>query len=170
MDHGDHGRAAPLADALPAREPADHQVAAGAISGAAAGTAMWLVAMIAARGDMGFTFPLRLVAASFLGHAALDSGSTLGPLALGGALVLLTSVLFGLIYTSLLPEGADVFAGVLVGLAYAAALWGVAWFGMVRVVDPVLFIAGRAAHMLALHLVYGALLGLLVPFLRKVLP
>ncbi len=165
-----HERMGPLADELPARERADHEVAAGAVAGACAGSAMWLVAMIAARGEMGFTFPLRLVAASFLGHGALDSGSTVGPLLLGAALVLLVSIAFGLVYTSILSERVDVFAAVLVGLVYAAAVWAIGWFVLARVFDPILYAAGRPAHMLALHLVYGAVLGLLVPFLRKVLP
>jgi hypothetical protein len=113
---------------------------------------------------------LRLVAASFLGEAALDTGATFGPLALGALLVALGSVLFGLVYTSILPEGAAAFWAALLGVAYGAALWAVAWFVLVRVLDPILFAAGRGAHMLALHLVYGLVLGLLVPTLRKVLP
>jgi hypothetical protein len=170
MVHGDEARPGPLTEALPEREPADHQVAAGAVAGLAAGAAMWLVAMFAARLDMGFLFPLRLVAASFLGESALDTGQTVAPLLLGTLLVAMTSVLFGLVYTSILPEGMDVFAAMLVGVVYAAALWLVTWFVLARVLDPILYAAGRPLHMLVLHLFYGAVLGLLVPFLRKVLP
>jgi len=172
MDHGDEERGGPLADELPSREPADHQVAAGAIAGLAGGAAMWLAAMIAARADMGFLFPLRLVAASFMGEAALDTGQTVAPVLLGTLLVAMTSVLFGLVYTSILPEGVDVFVAVLIGIVYAAALWAVSWFGLTRVLDPILWAAGRSIpfHMLALHALYGVGLGLLVPFLRKVLP
>lgn len=170
MDHGDEGRGGPLAGELPARERADHQVAAGAIAGLAGGAVMWLAAMIAARPDMGFLFPLRLVAASFMGESALDTGQTLAPLLLGTLLVAMTSVLFGLVYTSILPEGVDVFVAMLVGVVYAAALWLVTWFALARVLDPILYAAGRPFHMLALQALYGAVLGLLVPFLRKVLP
>lgn len=159
-----------LAEGLPQREPADHQVAAGAVAGLSSGSAMWLVAMLAARSDGGFLLPLRLVAASFLGEAALDSGSVVGPVLLGMLLVALSSVLFGLVYASILPEGAGAARAVLVGAVYAGALWAVAWFGMVQVLDPVLYAAGRPAQMLALHVLYGVLLGVLVPFLRKVLP
>lgn len=170
MDHDGEARGGPLTEALPEREPADHQVAAGAIGGLAGGAAMWLAAMIAARSDMGFFFPLRLVAASFLGESALDTGQSLAPLLLGTLLVALTSVLFGLVYTSILPEGVDGFAAMLVGVVYAAALWLLTWFVMARVLDPILYAAGRPLHMLALQAFYGAVLGLLVPFLRKVLP
>jgi hypothetical protein len=170
MDHGDEARSQPLTEALPEREPADHQVAAGAVAGLAGGAAMWLAAMLAARTDMGFTFPLRLVAASLMGETALDSGQLVAPLLLGTLLVAMTSVLFGLVYTSILPEGVDVFAAMLVGVVYSAALWLVTWFVLARVLDPILYAAGRPLHMLALHAFYGAVLGLLVPFLRKVLP
>jgi hypothetical protein len=170
MDHGAAAHGGSMAGGLPVREPVDHQVAVGAVAGLTGGAAMWLAAMVAARSDQGFLFPLRLVAASFMGEAALDGGALVGPALLGVLLIALTSVLFGLIYTSILPEGVDVFGAMLVGIAYAAALWLVAWFVMARVLDPILYAAGRPAHMLALHAFYGAVLGLLVPFLRKVLP
>ncbi len=160
--------AGPLADRLPAREPADHEVAVGSVAGLVAGCIMWLVAMLFARGDIGL--PLRLVAASFMGPSALDSGSTFGPLLLGILLVGLSSVLFGLVFTSILPERLDAFAAALVGILYAGAVWLLSWFVLVQVVDPVLFAAASALYMLLLHLVYGVALGFLVPFLRKVLP
>ncbi len=170
MAHGDREPAAPLAGALPARQPADREVAVGAVAGLAGGTAMWLVAMAVARGDGGFTFPLRLVAAALLGEAALETGAVFWPVALGALLAALVSVLYGLVFASLLRPGAISFTGLLAGLAYAVAVWGWSWFAVVRVIDPILFAAGRPAHMLVLHLVYGAVLGLCVPLLRRVLP
>ncbi len=166
-DRSELGR---LADRLPERAPADHQVAVGAVSGLGAGAAMWLVAMIAARGDLGFTAPLRLLAASLLGEAALDTGAAFGPLALGAILAAVGSVLFGLIYASILPERAEVFPAALLGASYGVAVWAVTWFALIRVLDPILFASTGAAHMLALNLVYGVALGLFVPTLRKVLP
>ncbi len=176
MDHSG-GRGAPggrsesrLADRLPEHQPADQQVAVGAVAGLVAGAAMWLVAMIAARGDLGFTAPLRLLAASLLGEAALDTGATLGPMALGALLAAVGSVLFGLVYSSILPEGAEVFWAALFGAAYAVALWAVTWWALIRVLDPILFVSTSATHMLALDLIYGVVLGLLVPALRRVVP
>lgn len=159
-----------LADRLPQREPADQQVTVGAVAGLVAGAAMWLVAMVAAREDLGFTAPFRLLAASLLGEAALDTGATFAPLVLGALLAAVGSVLFALVYASILPEGAEVFPAALLGAAYAVALWAVTWFVLVRVLDPILFVSTGAAQMLALHLVYGIVLGLLVPSLRRVLP
>lgn len=170
VDPGPEHEARRLADRLPEREPADQQVAVGAVAGLVAGAAMWLVAMVAARGDLGFTAPLRLIAASLLGEAALDTGTALGPLALGTLLAAVGSVLFGLVYASMLPEGAEVFWAALLGAVYAVVLWAVTWWLLIRVLDPILFVSTGAAHMLALNLVYGIVLGLLVPTLRKVVP
>jgi hypothetical protein len=167
MAHGEH--ADHLSERLPAREPMDHQVAAGAVAGLVAGSCMWLAAMAFSRSEVGWLFPLRAVAASFLGPSALDSGPA-GPVLLGVLLAALTSVLFGLVFTSILPESLDAFASVGAGVAYGVAVWALGWFVLARVLDPILFAAGRPLHMLALHAFYGAVLGLLVPFLRKVLP
>ncbi len=170
MDDTHVGHAGPLSEKLPAREHADHQVAAGAIAGLVAGAAMWLVAMGFAHRDLGLTAPLRLVAASFMGTVALDSGAGLGPVALGLLLVGMTSVVFGLGFTSVLPERLDAFAACLAGVAYAAAVWLPAWHVLVRVADPVLFAAVSGAHMLVLHAIYGLVLGLVLPPLRRILP
>ena len=178
MDHDDesHGtpaddsRGAPVAEALPEREQADHEVAAGSVGGVCAGALVWLVAMVASRGEGGFLLPLRLVAASLLGDAALDSGTVLGPVALGMLLAAMASVLFGLVYVSVLPQGAGTAAAMLVGLVYAAAVWAVTWMAVGRVLAPVLHAATAPLTALGLHALYGLLLGLLVPFLRKVLP
>ncbi len=158
-----------LTDRLPTREPADHEVAVGSVAGLAAGAIMWVVAMLFARGDMGFFFPLRLVAATFMGLAALDTGA-FGPLALGILLAGLSSVVLGLVFASILPERLDVIGAILVGMLFAGVVWLVTWFVLTPVVDPVLYAAASAFHMLLLHLVYGLVLGLFVPFLRKVLP
>jgi len=117
-----------------------------------------------------FLLPLRLVAASLLGDAALDSGSVVGPVALGMLLAAMSSVLFGLVYVSLLPQGARIPAAILVGLVYAAAVWAIAWLGVARVLAPVLHAAGERVAVLGLHALFGLILGLMVPFLRKVLP
>lgn len=170
MDHGGDPEGTPVAEALPERQHADHEVAVGAVAGVCGGALVWLVAMLASRGEGGFLLPLRLVAASLLGDAALDSGAVLGPVALGMALAALASVLLGLVYASILSPRARTPAAVLVGLVYAAAVWAVAWKGMARVLAPVLHAAGDPIAVLGLHALFGLLLGLLVPFLRKVLP
>ena len=170
MDDGPDARGGSVAEALPGRERADNQVAAGSVAGVVAGAVSLLLAMLAVRSEGAFLLPLRLVAASFLGESALDSGVVVGPVALGMVLAALVSVLFGLVYVSILPERAGMPLAVLVGLLYALALWGVAWFVLARVLDPILYAAVSSTEALALHALYGVGLGVLVPFLRRILP
>ena len=170
MDHGHESIASPVAEALPERLQADREVAAGSVAGVCAGAVAWLVAMAGSAGDGSFLLPLRLVATSLLGDAALDTGGVVGPVAVGMVLVALLSVLLGLIYVSILPRHTRTLAAVLVGLIFAAAVWAVAWQGVARVLAPVLYAAGDRSVVLALHALFGLLLGLLVPFLRKILP
>ncbi len=170
MDQDHESDQAVVAEALPEREQADHEVAAGSVGGVCAGALVWLAAMLSSRGEGGLLLPLRLVAASLLGDAALDSGWVLGPVVVGMLLAAMMSVLFGLVYASVLPQGARTPAAVLVGVVYAAAVWAVAWMGVARVLAPVLHAAASPMAALGLHALYGLLLGLLVPFLRKVLP
>lgn len=153
--------------ALPQREPADHEVAAGAIAGLAGGAA--LAVATAAASDQGATFPLRLVAASLLGHEALDPGWAT-PVLVGILLGALTAVVLALVFTSILPRGRPAALSLIYGLAFGAGAWLVTWFLVVRLADPVLFAAGSAGAMLLLHLLFGAVLGLLLPPLRRVLP
>jgi hypothetical protein len=157
----------PPVEALPRREPADHEVAAGAIAGLAGGAAMLLAALAAS--DQGSFFPLRLVAASFLGHAALDPGAVV-PVLVGAVLGALPAVAMGLVFTSILPRAWSPGLAVAAGLAFGAVAWLVAWFALVRLSDPVLFAAVPASRALPLHLLHGAVAGLLLPPLRRVLP
>ncbi|HVP68805.1 MAG TPA: hypothetical protein VMT17_16255 [Anaeromyxobacteraceae bacterium] len=155
---------------LPAREPADHEVAAGAIGGLTGAVVMWLPAMLVSPPEVGALFPLRLVAASILGPSALDSDAGAFAALLGAMLAALVAVLGGLVFVSILPQSATSLPAVAAGAAYGAVLFGPAWYGLVRVADPILYAAGLERPMFALHVVYGAMLGLQVPFLRKVMP
>jgi hypothetical protein len=154
-------------ESLPGREPADHEVAVGAVAGLVAGGAAGIAALLAS--DQGSFFPLRLVAASFLGHEALDPASV-GPVLLGALLGGLSSVALALVFTSILPRGLGTPAAVGSGMAFGVAAWAVTWFVLVRLVDPVLFAAGRPLDLLLLNLLFGAALGLLLPPLRRLLP
>lgn len=154
-------------EALPAREPADHEVAVGAVAGLVAGGAMGIVALLASQQPS--FFPLRLVAASFLGHEALDPVSV-GPVLLGILLGALAAVVQALVFTSIAPRGLGALASVAAGLAFGACAWAISWFVLVRLVDPVLFAAGEPTDLLLLNLLFGGLLGVLLPPLRRLLP
>jgi hypothetical protein len=152
---------------LPGREPADHEVAAGAVAGLVAGAATGIAALLGT--EQASFFPLRLVAASFLGHEALDPISV-GPVLLGALLGALAAVVLALVFTSILPRDLGALRSVAAGLAFGVAAWAVTWFAAVRLVDPVLFAAGEPLDVLLLNLLFGAVMGLLLPPLRRLLP
>lgn len=152
---------------MPDRVPADHEVAAGAIAGLAGAAAMALAAIVFS--ENGSLFPLRLVAASMLGHEALDPVS-IGPVMLGVALGALAAVVLGLLFASILPRGYGTSNALGAGLAFGAAAWAVTWWGPLRILDPVLFAAVASSDMLFLDLLFGAVAGLAMPPLRRVLP
>jgi len=152
---------------MPDRVPADHEVAAGAIAGLTGAAAMVLAAI--AFSENGSLFPLRLVAASLLGHEALDPVSV-GPVMLGIVLGALAAVVLGLVFASILPRGLAASNALGAGLAFGAAAWAVTWWGPVRIIDPVLFAAVASSDMLFLDLLFGAVAGLAMPPLRRVLP
>jgi hypothetical protein len=154
---------------LPRREPADHEVAAGAAAGLLAGAAAAAAAMVAAPAQEGALFPFRLAAACLLGHAALDQAAA-GPVLLGAALGALAAVALGLIFASILPRGLRATASVGAGLAFGAAAWALTWFAVVRLLDPVLFAAVPPTQALLVDLAYGAVAGAALPPLRRILP
>jgi hypothetical protein len=154
---------------LPLREPADSEVAAGAAAGLVAGAAAAAGAMIAAPPEQGAFFPLRLAAASLLGHSALDQAAA-GPVLLGAAICALSGVALGLVFASILPRGLPGPASVGAGMAFGVAAWAVSWFAAVRLLDPVLFAAVTPLEALLVDLLYGAAAGAALPPLRRILP
>ncbi len=159
-------------DTLPSRQPASSEVAAGAIAGLAGGATAWGLAMAVMPPDLGALYPLRLVAATFFGAAAVEPGTVGWPAFVGALLAGLLSVAFGLVFVSILRPAATLRRSMLVGAVYGAVLFLPAWYAMVLLVDPLLFAAGKPVVLgvLALHVVYGTTVGFLVPFLRKILP
>jgi hypothetical protein len=109
------------------------------------------------------------VAATLLGHGALDA-SAAAPVLLGVIMGALGAVVLGLVLASILPRGLPAARAVAAGLGYGAAAWGVSWFAVVRLLDPVLFAAVPALQALPLYLLDGAVMALLLPPLRRVLP
>ena len=156
-------------DSLPSRQPASSEVAAGAVAGTLAGLVGWGTAVAATPEGLGL---LRLVAATLFGAAALGPGAPGLTLLAGTLLAGFASIFYGLVFVSILPPGAPLRRAVLVGAVFGAVLYVPAWVFFVHVFDPLLYQAaeGRGGAVLALHVVFGATLGLVVPVLRKVLP
>jgi len=90
----------------------------------------------------------------------------------GGLLAGFASILYGLVFVSILRPASPLGRSIGVGAIYGAVLYLPAWHGLVHVLDPLLYEAaqGRGSTILVLHVLYGATMGFLVPFLRKILP
>jgi hypothetical protein len=164
------GRSERTHGARPARDPADREVAAGAVAGLLAGAAMW--ALAAALAEIGHAprTPLRLVASSLLGAQALDPALSGAPW-IGAALGTLVAVVLGLVFVSLVPERAGLAASTAAGVALGLVAFLAAWWVLARVGAPALHEAGRA-HVPAialLHAAFGIVLGALVPVVRSAL-
>jgi hypothetical protein len=169
FDLGDPAR---WRDTLPARQPASSEVAAGAFSGIVAGLLSWLSAMALMPGEPGPLWPLRLVAATFLGTSAVERDNVAAPAIVGVLLVGFASVAYGLVFVSILRPAAPLRRSLLVGAVFGAVLYFPAWHVVVHVFDPLLYEETEIhqAGVLALHVLYGTTLGFLVPFLRRILP
>ncbi len=159
-------------ESLPSRQPASSEVAAGAVAGILGGLVAWGAAIALSPSDVGALLPLRLVAATLSGTAAVAPGGSVLHVLAGAFLASLASVTYGLVFVSILRPATPVGRAVIVGAVYGAALYVPAWPGVVHVFDPLLYEAGggRAFEVVALHVLYGTVLGLVVPVLRKVLP
>jgi hypothetical protein len=169
FDLGDPAR---WRDSLPARQPASSEVAAGAVAGLTGGLVAWGTAMALPGGELGGLYPLRLVAATLFGPAAIEPENVGLPVLVGLLLVGFAAVAYGLVFVSILRPAAPLRRSIGVGAVYGAVLYVPAWLGVVHVFDPLLYQAGQGngAVILALHVLYGATLGFLVPLLRKILP
>jgi hypothetical protein len=159
-------------DSLPTRQPASSEVAAGAVAGTIGGLVAWGAAMALPGGELGGLYPLRLVAATLYGPSAIEPDNVALPVFVGLLLVGFAAVAYGLVFVSILRPAAPLRRSVGVGLVYGAVLYIPAWQLVVHLFDPLLYQAGRGngAVILALHALYGATLGFLVPFLRRILP
>jgi hypothetical protein len=159
-------------DSLPARQPASSEVAAGAVAGLLGGIVAWGVAMALLPKGAGGLLPLRLVAATLFGPYAVAPENVGPPAFVGALLVGFAAIAYGLVFVSILRPAAPPRRAIAVGAVYGGVLYFPAWLGVVHVFDPLLYQAGqgRGLAILALHVLYGATMGLVVPFLRKILP
>jgi len=159
-------------DSLPARQPASSEVAAGAVAGLLGGIVAWGVAMVLLPEGAGGLLPLRLVAATLFGPFAIAPENVGLPAFVGALLVGFAAIAYGLVFVSILRPAAPSRRAIGVGAVYGGVLYFPAWLGVVHVFDPLLYQAGqgRGLAILGLHVLYGATMGLVVPFLRKILP
>ncbi len=159
-------------ESMPARQPASSEVAAGAVAGLTGGLVAWGVAMVLLPEGTGGLRLLRLVAATLFGPFAVAPENVGLPAFVGALLVGFAAIAYGLVFVSILRPAAPSRRAIGVGAVYGGVLYFPAWLGVVHVFDPMLYQAGqgRGLAILGLHVLYGATMGLVVPFLRKILP
>lgn len=137
----------------------------GLAAGLVGAVAMGLVAMIvAAASGKGFFVPMKLVAGTFMGPAAMTAGAS--AVVLGAVTHLVVGSFFGVIFAAIMAEDAAP------GLRFAASLvYGVAIFIVMTIFILPLIDQTMAGHIdviwfLVYHLVYGFSLSLVVPAVR----
>ena len=149
--------------------PRERSVAAsaGAIAGLISGAAMGLLAMIysASIGE-GFTFPLKEIAATFLGVEAIIGGA--GTIILGALIHFAVSAAWGAIFGMVLPRdrdtlrtAADDTAAYGWGLAFGVGVWLVMTFIALPVFNQVMSdrVALYSGMWFINHLLFGVVLG-----------
>jgi hypothetical protein len=148
----------------------DRQIAAtaGAVAGLVGGFAMILVAMIysAIIGE-GFTFPLKEIAATFLGVEAIIGGA--GTIILGALTHFVVSAAWGAVFGLALPADSTSSASYGWGLAFGVGVWLVMSFVALPIFDPVMNdrVALYSGMWFAYHLVFGVVLGVTPEIARR---
>jgi hypothetical protein len=129
--------------------------------------AMWSMGYAAAQG-LGFFLPMRLIAATFFGVEALVGGA--GVLLAGMMLHFVTASAWGVLFALLLPRRAGYGLSLLAGLIYGAVVvLAVMTYGILPLLDPIMRerVELTMFSWIVTHVIYGVVLGLLTPFLRR---
>ncbi|MBC8163611.1 MAG: hypothetical protein H7Z42_20585 [Roseiflexaceae bacterium] len=143
----------------------------GAVAGLGAGLVMAaLAAVIAgARGVDIWLEAKQIAAPLFPGFDPSVSGFVAGPIIVGTLIHLLLSMVFGATFSivkrRILKLPSDMGVPVLAGLIYGFALWLLAFFIVLPLINPALLDMYQPAF-IGQHLVYGVLLGLFYAMLR----
>lgn len=136
------------------------------IAGLLASVVMGMMVMLAeAAVGAGFWAPVTFIGATVLrGLQTIDVPVpfVLGAVVLGLMGHMMNSVVLGALFTRLVARSAWVRAEVVIaGVVYGLAVFGIMWYGVLPVVDPVMLKLNAAAFAIS-HLAWGAVLGLLV--------
>lgn len=140
----------------------------GAFAGLVAGAVMFLTAVMhSVMTGASPARPGRLIAATFLGPAALESGA--GRFFLGLGLHLLVSAGWGVVFARLVPRwtpGRWAFAG---GLLFGAVVWLVMTHAVLPIANPTMnaAVADNPSAWFFFHLVFGGVLYMAPSFRRE---
>jgi hypothetical protein len=136
---------------------------AGIIAGLIAGIAMAMVAMMLMP-MMGRDMwsPVKLMAGTFQGEAALEGGA--GTILLGMMIHMGMSAVLGLIFALIVGAlgWAGLWALIVAGIVYALIVWAVNQYATLPVVDKVMAERMPPMAFAVTHVFYGAVLGWLV--------
>jgi hypothetical protein len=151
---------------LEARGGAREIIGAGVVAGIIGGMLMAMIMMMAtAAGGMGLLAPLRLIAATFYGKDAMTGG---GPLIVGLMAHVMSSMVFGVIFTGIAGRRLAALPALMGGVAFGVAIWAVMTFGGLPLLNPMM--RGRVAMMPAVwfvaHVAFGMGVGS-APALRR---
>lgn len=143
----------------------------GAIAGLGAGVVMAIVSAIIAglRGVDIWLEAKQIAAPLFPGFDPSALGFALGPIVVGTLIHLLLSAAFGATFSivtrRLLKLPSDMGIPVLSGLIYGFALWTLAFFIVLPMLNPALLDMYQPAFIIQ-HLIFGVMLGLFYAILR----
>lgn len=140
---------------------------AGIIGGLIAGIVMAMVAMmLMPMQGKGMMYPVKLMAGTFQGEAALDDG--MGTDMIGLMIHMMMSaglgLIFGLIVAGLKLHG--IVTLIVAGIIYALIVFVVNWFGTLPIVDKVMRQNMSGPLFAMTHVIYGGVLGWLVQVFR----
>ena len=152
--------------AIEAKGGAKEMVGSGVVAGIIGGMLMAMIMMMStAANGMGFLAPLRLIAATFHGKEAMAGG---GPLLTGLMIHMMTSMVSGVIFASIVGRRLTLPQALMAGGAFGIAIWVVMTFGGLPLLNPIMrerVVMMPVAWFIA-HLGFGMGLGA-APALRR---
>ncbi len=143
----------------------------GAVAGLLAGVVMIMVSpVLSVLTGIGIWEPPKLIAATVLGPAVLSTPDfALGPVMVGGALHLVTSVvlglIFGIVFNRVFHVTTDYGTPLLLGLVYGLLIFVLAYAVILPVINPMLG-SSWVAPLIAQNMVFGICLGGFYTLLR----
>lgn len=139
----------------------------GIAAGVTAAIPMALFAMVLATlKGAGFFAPMKLIAATALGRAALHGGP--GTILLGIAIHLAIGAAFGIVFAAIVPRYANATAVFFASLLYVTLVFAAMTYLVLPWADSTMYHRIDQGWFFAYHLVYGTSLALLIASQRSV--
>lgn len=148
------------------RRMVEEIIAPGIAGGVFAGlVALLILLVISAVAGRGFLWPLQLIGGTVY-REPVPAGA--GPIAVGLAIHVVVSAIFGTLFNSIVPRGVPFAWALSAGLLYGLLLFLLATWLVMPLVDPVLFTSVGHGWFLLFHVIFGVLVALTIPLRRSV--